>query len=138
MVTQKREFFFSDVLVRLRGSNSLHEGRVEVFHQGRWGTVCDDHWGFREATVVCRMLNYSAAVSAVTSAHFGEGNSSYPILMDNVKCRGDEESIAACRHNGWNTHNCRHYDSIPPTEGILSQFVCCTENITTNALIPHG
>ena len=56
--------------------------------------------------------------------------------MDNVKCRGDEESIAACRHNGWNRHNCRHYedagvvclnDSIPPTEGILSQFVCCME-----------
>ena len=115
-----------DIKIRLRGTNSSHEGRVEVFHQGRWGTVCDDHWGFREATVVCRMLNYSAAVYAVRYAYFGAGNSSYPIWLDNVKCRGDEKSIAACRHNGWNTHDCQHSedagvvclnDSIPATEG---------------------
>ena len=72
------------------------------------------------------MLNYSAAVYAVRFAYFGAGNNSFPIWMDNVKCRGPEQSIAACRHNGWDTHDCRHYedagvvclnDSIPPTQG---------------------
>ena len=118
--------FPTDIQIRLRGSNSSHEGRVEVYHRGQWGTICDDHWGFREATVVCRMLNYSAAVYAVRYAYFGEGNSTFPIWMDNVKCRGDEQTIAACRHRGWNNSDCSHYEdagvvcynsSIPPTEG---------------------
>ena len=75
---------------------------------------------------MCRMLNYSAAVYAVRYAYFGEGNSTFPIWMDNVKCRGDEQTIAACQHRGWNNSDCRHYEdagvvcynsSIPPTEG---------------------
>ena len=33
------------------------EGRVEICVGGRWGTVCDDQFGFPEATVVCRQLN---------------------------------------------------------------------------------
>ena len=112
--------------MRLRGSNSSNEGRVEIYHQGKWGTICDDHWGYREATVICRMLNYSAAVYAVGYAHFGQANSSFPIWMDSVKCRGDEKTIAACRHDGWGTHDCSHSEdagvvcfngSIPPTEG---------------------
>lgn len=97
-------------MVRLRGGEYPHEGRVEVYYDGQWGTVCDDHWGFREATVICRMLNYSSAVYAVRYAYFGAGNSSYPIWLDNVKCRGDEHTIAACTHQGWNDHNCGHYE----------------------------
>ncbi|KAJ7377405.1 hypothetical protein OS493_029303 [Desmophyllum pertusum] len=52
----------NDLKVRLSGSNSSHEGRVEVYHQGEWGTVCNDHWGMQEATVVCKMLNFSGAI----------------------------------------------------------------------------
>jgi len=116
----------ADVKVRLAGSTSPNEGRVEVYHKGQWGTICGDHWGLKEATVVCRMLNYSAAVKAVKRTyHYGRANVSCPIWMDNVRCRGDEQSIAACQHNGWNVHDCNHYrdagiacrnDSIP-TQG---------------------
>ena len=120
--------FLLDVKVRLRGSNSSNEGRVEVYHEGKWGTICNDYWGLKEATVVCRMLDYSAAVKVVRVAYkyYGRVNSSFPIWMDNVKCRGDEQTIAACRHRGWNVHNCNHNedagivcknDSILPTEG---------------------
>ena len=94
-----------------------------MYHQGQWGTICDDHWGFREATVVCRMLNYSAAVFAVRYAYFGEGNSSSPIWMDNVKCRGDEQTIAACRHRGWDNHDCRHSED--------AGVVCLTNSTAT-------
>ncbi|KAL9988042.1 hypothetical protein ACROYT_G002440 [Oculina patagonica] len=112
-----------DLKVRLSGSNSSNEGRVEVYYLGRWGTVCNDHWGIREASVLCKMLNFSGA-SRVD--YFGPGNESFPIWMDNVKCRGDEQSIAACRHRGWDNHDCSHFEdagvvcrnnSIPPTEG---------------------
>lgn len=121
--TYTENTFFADLKVRLSGSNSSHEGRVEVYYDNKWGTVCDDHWGLREATIVCKMLNFSGAFHV---GYFGPGNKSFPIWMDNVKCRGDEQSIAACRHRGWNKHDCSHVedagvvcrnDSIPPTEG---------------------
>ena len=42
------------------------------------------------------------------------GNTSIPILLDEVKCRGDEKSIAYCNHDGWdsNWHDCSHIEDV--------------------------
>ena len=53
--------------VRLVVNGSLYgevEGTVEIFHNGTWGTVCDDYWSFSDARVVCRMLGFSDAIAA--------------------------------------------------------------------------
>nr|XP_014436344.1 macrophage scavenger receptor types I and II-like [Pelodiscus sinensis] len=47
--------------IRLVGTGS--GGRVEILHEGQWGTICDDNWDETDGTVVCRMLGYSHAVS---------------------------------------------------------------------------
>lgn len=43
---------------RLVGSNVSFEGRVEVYLNGSWGTVCDDGFGMTDADVVCRSLGF--------------------------------------------------------------------------------
>ncbi|XP_078579047.1 uncharacterized protein LOC144863579 [Branchiostoma floridae x Branchiostoma japonicum] len=95
-------------VIRLVGGSHPAEGRVEVFHDGQWGTVCDDHWDMDNAEVVCRMLGFSGAEAAHDKAHFGEGSD--PIWLDNVKCEGHETSLFDCRNRGWGIENCDHDD----------------------------
>uniref|UniRef100_A0A452R6U8 Scavenger receptor cysteine rich family member with 4 domains n=1 Tax=Ursus americanus TaxID=9643 RepID=A0A452R6U8_URSAM len=92
----------------LRLANGAHqcEGRVELFLGQRWGTVCDDAWDLRAATVLCRQLGCGQALAAPGEAHFGPGRG--PILLDNVKCRGDESALLLCSHIRWDAHNCDH------------------------------
>lgn len=42
--------------VRLVNSDNSCSGRVEVFLNGQWQTVCDKGWGMNNARVVCQQL----------------------------------------------------------------------------------
>ena len=81
-------------------------GRVEVYHDGQWGTVCDDFWDTNDARVACRQLGFSGATRQYQSAYYGEGSG--PIWLDDVHCAGGEASLSSCNHNGWEIHNCGH------------------------------
>uniref|UniRef100_A0A672HCY3 SRCR domain-containing protein n=1 Tax=Salarias fasciatus TaxID=181472 RepID=A0A672HCY3_SALFA len=94
--------------IRLIGGDSFCSGRVEIFHAGQWGTVCDDHWDLDNANVVCRQLDCGPAQSALSSAAFGAGGG--PIWLDDVSCSGNEPSISDCRNSGFGVHNCGHHE----------------------------
>ena len=52
--------------VRLANGN-LTAGRVEIFYNGQWGTICDDHWTQREADIICRELGFPGAMAALSN-----------------------------------------------------------------------
>ncbi|XP_037750537.1 scavenger receptor cysteine-rich type 1 protein M130-like [Chelonia mydas] len=96
--------------LRLVNGSSPCAGRVEVKHQDRWGTVCDDAWDMEDAEVVCKQLGCGPAVSALGNAHFGEGSGpTWLILAD---CDGDKSALWDCNHEGWGAIQCYHsFDS---------------------------
>ncbi|KAI4586293.1 hypothetical protein MJG53_004080 [Ovis ammon polii x Ovis aries] len=92
--------------LRLRGGDSECSGRVEVWHSGSWGTVCDDSWSLAEAEVVCQQLGCGQALETVRSAAFGPGNGS--IWLDEVRCAGWESSLWDCAAEPWGQSDCKH------------------------------
>ncbi|XP_031697715.1 putative DMBT1-like protein, partial [Anarrhichthys ocellatus] len=92
--------------VRLVNSDSSCSGRVEIFHNGTWGTVCDDVWDVNDAQVVCQQLGCGRALSAPGRAHFGQGSG--PIWLDDLQCSGTESSLTHCTHRELGIHNCSH------------------------------
>ena len=94
-------------VVRLVDGPTKYEGRVEVYHNGEWGTICDDRWDLNDAQVVCHELGYDDAIAARHAAFYGKGLSK-KIWLDDLNCVGTEWTIGNCLHVGWNVHDCNH------------------------------
>ncbi|XP_074051461.1 lysyl oxidase homolog 2 [Macrotis lagotis] len=99
------------IQLRLAGQKRKHnEGRVELYYDGVWGTVCDDDFSIHAAHVVCRELGYVEAISWAPSSSYGKGEG--PIWMDNVHCTGREVTLASCSSNGWGVTDCKHTEDV--------------------------
>ena len=98
--------------VRLVNAPTKYEGRVEVYHNGEWGTVCHNGWDLNDAQVVCRELGYSNATAVRYSSFYGPGVGK-KIWLDDLNCVGTEWTIGNCLHKGWNVYNyvCGYYRS---------------------------
>lgn len=46
--------------LRIVGGANRSAGRLEVFANNAWGTVCNDYWSRSDAQVACRQLGFSA------------------------------------------------------------------------------
>ncbi|XP_033101733.1 coagulation factor V-like [Anneissia japonica] len=99
-----------ELLVRLVDGNTTLEGRVEVFFDGVWGTVCGDSFGSSDAKVICKMLGFQETDSNQCCKSFGPGSGN--IFIDDLECLGHEDSLEQCRHSGWGEHNCNHQDDV--------------------------
>ena len=102
---------FQDGDLRLVGSVFKPEGRVEIYHIGKWGTICHDWWGVEEANVTCKQLGYPLGAQYwYSNAYFGQGNGT--IWWNGVVCSGNERKLINCKHQRWEGHNCRHYKDV--------------------------
>ncbi|XP_073669793.1 scavenger receptor cysteine-rich domain-containing protein DMBT1-like [Paramisgurnus dabryanus] len=93
-------------LVRLVNGMDSCSGRVEVFHDGEWGTVCDNGWDLSDAAVVCREVGCGNAREAKIDAYFGEGVGQ--IWMDATQCTGSETALESCNSTKWDIESCTH------------------------------
>lgn len=76
------------------------EGRVEVFVNGRWGSICSEGWGILETVVACRQLGLGYAKTSLQDVYFyppsNDTNNGQIVMMD-VKCDGNELSLNECK-----------------------------------------
>ncbi|XP_067052699.1 deleted in malignant brain tumors 1 protein-like isoform X2 [Acropora muricata] len=118
--------------IRLRGGSSKKEGRVEIFHQGEWGTVCDDYWKKENARVVCYELGFTAVLEYKRS--FGPGSNR--IWLDRVNCNGRETALVKCSHRGWGITSCNHREDV----GVICSdqaLIGCYKNSSRQAMRPE-
>ncbi|XP_048013053.1 deleted in malignant brain tumors 1 protein [Megalobrama amblycephala] len=113
--------------VKLVNTNNTCQGTVQVFHDGRWGTVCHNSWDIADGLVLCRELGCGGNAEPLTNAHFGAGEG--PIWMDSLRCSGDESNLRKCQFDGWGNHQCIHaYDA-----GIICREIRNVLRIKVNA-----
>jgi len=99
----------------VNGSNE-QAGRIEIFWNRRWYTICDNGWDDNDAVVVCKQLGYSGG-SARSGAYFGEGTGF--VMLDSVNCFGNELNLFQCNRSNYRERTCHHHQD--------AGVVCATE-----------
>lgn len=121
--------------VRLVDGATQYEGRLEVYVNGEWGTVCDDNFSIVDARVACRQLGYLPPTSYSTNdraiAPAGTGS----IVMDDLNCAGTESTLQSCQQSS--THNCAHSEDVaircaPPTVRLVDGATQCEGRLEVN------
>jgi hypothetical protein len=77
--------------------------RLEVYHDRKWGTVCDSGFTDNSAKVVCKSLGFK---QGGVSRRAGGGAGM--IWLSNAVCKGDETNLEWCSHDSWGKHDCDH------------------------------
>ncbi|XP_046340855.2 uncharacterized protein LOC124121822 [Haliotis rufescens] len=60
-------------LITLVDGRNVNEGRVEIYHKGQWGTICNTSLGHTDASAICRHLGYLGGIAA-GRGQFGSGS----------------------------------------------------------------
>ena len=96
--------------MRLVGGRSYDEGRVEVYYNGLWGTVCNDEWDDTDASVVCKQLGFGSSGTAILDTNVFERGTGR-MLLSNVRCSSNDTTLSSCGHQGVSISpcGCDHY-----------------------------
>ena len=91
------------------------EGRLEIYYDGQWGTICDDYWSQDDADTACRALGFPDGYvygGPFGSGFFPPGDPDQPIWLDDLSCNGGESHLLDCRSSPVGEHNCQHAEDI--------------------------
>ncbi|XP_072042250.1 hyalin-like isoform X2 [Amphiura filiformis] len=100
--------------LRLAGGPTNREGNVEIYHNGRWGSICPNNWDINEVSVVCKYLGFSGEGEVRNRARIHESING-PLWLGGLNCTGSESNLAECPHPGWEKNGCNY----PVQAGVL-------------------
>ncbi|MYD94593.1 MAG: hypothetical protein F4Y02_13080, partial [Chloroflexi bacterium] len=100
---------------------NLCEGRLEIFLNGEWGSICDDYWTPEDADVACRQLGFAGGsvlemdrfIAGMDRRHtyFPPGTGEF--WLDDMKCDGAESSLLECPAvRGYPVRGCRRFEEV--------------------------
>jgi len=118
-------------LVRLVDSERLDYGRLEMYINNSFTSVCDQGFDDKSATVVCRQLGYNYGKKQCCSAL--SNLSAANITVMNVNCTGSETKLDNCPYKVAQCPTGRYvsvYCSANPIvpNGINSYWITCFLN----------
>ncbi|VDH95200.1 Hypothetical predicted protein [Mytilus galloprovincialis] len=90
------------------GDVRINSSRLEILYNETWGTVCDDEFDDKDATVACRQLGFNSGISLGGKVDYGTGR----IWLDDLRCYGNELTLADCSHSDWGVTNCQHGEDV--------------------------
>lgn len=97
------------------------EGRLEIFHKGVWGTICDEGFNQAAAMVACRQLGFRhGGATFHGSAYWGLASARTPIHTADITCTGHEENLSDCSIN-WKSGDCNHYQDVGVICGLRKE-----------------
>ena len=103
-------FSLSLEAARLVGGHD-NSGRLEVYHEGEWGSVCSHKFHYLEANVACRMMGYSSAVQVFTNVQGDYDDTvNNKIVLSQLKCDGTENHLSDCDYD--HIENCASGKSV--------------------------
>ena len=118
--------------MRLAGGSKRCAGRVELWRNGRWGTVCDDHWDLRDGNVACAQIGCGYALRVTgQGGPFPPGRG--PIYLDNLNCTGKEDNLWSCPA-GEDEQDCGHKEDA----GVTCSGHSHKQIIHKNLIIPES
>ncbi|XP_072903127.1 scavenger receptor cysteine-rich type 1 protein M130-like [Hemitrygon akajei] len=100
----------AELSLRLFSGNNNCSGRLEIFSNNTWGTVCDDSWNLADADVVCRQLRCGSALWTTVAEKNNQGVGD--IWLDEVKCKGSESFLSSCPSSPLGQHDCDHKEDV--------------------------
>ncbi|XP_064397348.1 deleted in malignant brain tumors 1 protein-like isoform X2 [Halichondria panicea] len=89
----------NDGAMRLVGGSTVSEGRLEICHNGQWGTICNQGWTHRRAAQVCSRLGLPTYYA--TLHQFNEGAAS----VHTYNCTTMDSDISNCIQEFSCTHS---------------------------------
>ncbi|XP_064408630.1 deleted in malignant brain tumors 1 protein [Latimeria chalumnae] len=122
--SEKQQLAASPAQVRLVNGTGACEGTVEVYSEGRWGTVCSNMWDIPDAEVICKQLGCGSAVLApLSNTEVGA------FLLNNVRCHGNESHLWQCESDRWDREDCKSErdalvvcsESVSGKQGLLAE-----------------
>uniref|UniRef100_K1PQV8 protein-lysine 6-oxidase n=1 Tax=Magallana gigas TaxID=29159 RepID=K1PQV8_MAGGI len=122
---------FEDGDLRLLGGSTENEGTVLIYHNGRWGSICDRGWDIRDGNVACYQLGFQRALQTLRYSPFGPGRTFR--WLTGLRCRGRESRLDQCHPRQWGIERDQRYCSRYSRSAAV---VCLPHSTTTSTTTP--